>query len=139
MSFQDEMSELGRKSQHYVFDQEQVECCADKLREAIQKGLKDRAAAEDFTWLGLIPKRGVMVEYPFEDAEPSAPQTPFVRWRAYGGVAGIVVRSSKEINAVLKALKQRCAQDDINIYKTSARKSNDTAFITLVRATYVMK
>ena len=52
------MSELGRKSQHYVFDQEQVECCADKLREAIQKGLKDRAAAEDFTWLGLIPKRG---------------------------------------------------------------------------------
>ncbi len=31
MSFQDEMSELGRKHQ-YAFDQHQVEACADELR-----------------------------------------------------------------------------------------------------------
>lgn len=142
MSFQDEMNELGRKHQrHYVFDQKQVEACADELHRIIQAGLKAEVEAAHFVKMGLLPpKDGVMVEYPFEFFKSPSQQTPHIL-RADGSSGNrrtrIAVRESKEVNAVIKALKSQCSRDGINIYKVSRRDNNDD-MIPIVRATFVL-
>lgn len=133
------MNELSHKHQQYVFDQDQVEACADEFHKRIQAGLKAEVAAGHFIYLGLIPKNGVMVEYPFTVVKSPSRQTPYVL--VPDGVnnvrrTSIAICKDKEIGAVVKALKRRCSKDGINIYKMS--RGSDGDYTTYIRATFVL-